>query len=58
MVKTKIKKKLEKLASYFYFFYKIGGPFWDMFIKHFFSQIKKKFFEYINAFIKKFSLQL
>ena len=55
MVKTKIKKKL---ASFFYFFYKIGGPFWDMFIKHFFSQIKKKFFEYINAFIKKFSLQL
>ena len=45
MVKTKtIKtiKKNQKNQHLFLFFYKIGGPFWDKFIKKFFLQIKKK----------------
>ena len=58
MVKTNIiktKKKLEKLASFFcFFFYKIRGPFWDTHLKFFFLANKKKFMKYMNAFIKHF----
>ena len=62
MVKTNIikTKKIRKISIFFlFFFYKIRGPFWDTSINlFFFPQVKKKFHEYRNPFIKKIYLQL
>ena len=59
MVKTKIikTKKIRKITIFFsnFFLQNISGHFYK---KNFLTNKKKKDYEYMNAFIKKFSSQL